>query len=141
MNTEDYVNFEISASLKQKGFNWGCISYYEHFSSNVTLYSGMVPEWSNSYIDHNKIDGRYSHPTLQMAMKWLREAHNVFISVNIGNHKKDNRDTSMPDFVYYFFYITDTKAVYEEEKQCHKEFATFKETCEAAIRYCLENLI
>lgn len=114
---EDYCSREIYRLLIEKGFD------------------GEV---------HTTFDEEgYTQPsiTLQMAMKWLREVHNVFISVNIGNHKKDNGDTSMPDFVYYFFYITDTKAVYEEEKQCCNEFATFEQACEASIKYCLENLI
>ena len=131
MNTEDYVNFETAASLKQKGFNWGCISYYEHFSSNVTLYSGMVPEWSNSYIDHNKIDGRYSRPTLQMAMKWLREVHNIHINIcSIWD---------VAHWIYQVFVITPRTASnsYVDEIL----YTSYEQACNASIKYCLENLI
>ena len=137
MNTEDYVNFEIAKSLKQKGFNWGCISYYEHFSSNVTLYSGMVPEWSDSYIDHNKIDGRYSRPTLQMAMKWLREVHNIIISpyaLSLGYYFEifdlTNRD------------ITGCKPLYRVGIPYKVDvLSTYEQACEVAIKFCLEKLI
>ena len=140
MNIEDYVNFEIAKSLKQKGFNWGCISYYEHFSSNVTLYSGMVPEWSDSYIDHNKIESRYSRPTLQMAMKWLREVHKLWITITFHWHTVDGETT-----LYYSPYImlSEYKNVVLEDKNSFKTklFSTYEQACEAAIKYCLEKLV
>jgi len=126
MITEDYVSFEIAKLLKEKGLNCGCISYYEHFSSNVTLYSGMVPEWSDSYTDHNKIDSRYSRPTLQMAMKWLREAHKIHI-----------RLINATDGIYrYELYYN-----YGDFYQPPFYYDTYEQAAENAIKYCLENLI
>lgn len=48
MVNEDFCQFELSKLLKENGFDCGCNCYYEHFSSNITQYSGMVVECDNS---------------------------------------------------------------------------------------------
>ena len=132
MIKEDYVSFETAKLLKEKGFDenphmwytvWGELGEYDITDR------GRRPEL---YINA---------PTLQMAMKWLREVYGVFISICNGNHKADNRDTITPDNVYCFFVITDARALYEEKKQCLKEFSSYEDASEAAIKYCLEKLI
>ena len=137
MIEEDYVSFETAKLLKEKGFDEMCFHYW-HEKDNELVHSKSPHPIRN--ITNPCFFGPAA-PTLQMAMKWLREVHGVFISICNGNHKADNRDTSTPDDVYCFFVITDTRALYEEEKQCLKEFSSYEEACEAAIKYCLENLI
>ncbi len=133
---EDYVSFETAKLLKEKGFDANLLVCYTpdglfSRSYGIKMYTNESEDSAVECIC----------PTLQMVMKWLREVYGIFISICNGNHKKDNRDTSTPDNVYYFFVITDDRAVYEEEKQCLKEFISYEEAADAAIKYCLENLI
>ena len=134
MITEDYVSFETAKLLKEKGFKEPIGLAYWDDGTEIGL---------SNPIEQIKQQAHHIvfKPTLQMAMKWLRKVHGVFISICNGNHKADNRDTSTPDIVYCFFVITDVRALYEEEKQCLKEFSSYEDACEAAIRYCLENLV
>ena len=128
MITEDYVSFETAKLLKKKGFDEPTLWFYVGDGTKYTAHKTTGDDW-------------WRRPTIQMTMKWLREVYGLVISIYNGNHKTDNRDTSTPDNVYYFFDITDARAVYDEEKQCYKEFISYEEACEGAIQYCLQNLI
>ena len=70
-----------------------------------------------------------------MAMKWLREKHNIYISIQ-------------PDFPsdkdYKMCWCWSVSTLHEncvstKGHQCYIE--TYEEAVEAAIKYCLENLI
>jgi hypothetical protein len=95
--TEDYVSFEIAKLLKEKGFDEKVISFYP--------------------------PGDIQRPTLQMAMKWLREVHNI--NLNIIFIKRFDKG-------YW-------------NKGCwtfnNIEYKSYEQACETAIKYCLENLI
>lgn len=134
MITEDYVSFETAKLLKEKGFDENC------FRSYVKDKLAVSQGFNNSYYITMYSDGTYrpvSAPTLQMAMKWLREEHRLHISAEMG-FDVDNHQ-------YYFFApsvcrFSDKSGEYENPFG-EKEFDTYEEACEAAIRYCLENLI
>ena len=132
MITEDYVSFETAKLLKEKGFNVYVRSYYEkdvyrtkeEFSTNNALWNWNISNF------------RYSAPTLQMAMKWLREVHNVFIDISSRFSKNADSDVC---FSYSCKKLIDTyKSSYEIGDG---EWLNYEEACEAAIKYCLENLI
>ena len=89
MITEDYVSFETAKLLKEKGFNEHC------FCVNYPLPEGghhniILPDLLNNsiipFIDEYKFC-RYKEdfitiPTLQMAMKWLREVYGLHVWVD-----------------------------------------------------------
>ena len=93
---------------------------------------------------HNSMLERYNDteetniaaPTLQMAMKWLREEHNIFIDISSRFSKNADKDVC---FSYSCKKLVDTyKSSYEIGDG---EWLNYEEACEAAIKYCLENLI
>jgi hypothetical protein len=104
--TEDYCNFDTAKLLKEKGFDEECQKYYG--------------------------DYKYPCPTLQMAMKWLRKVHEIFIRPNIS-------------FLYPIRYYCEIFCYGDNLKTQQdittENFESPEEACEAAIRYCLENLI
>ena len=116
MITEDYVNFETAKLLKEKGFDGVVQLHYNNLSGKI---------YSSNPITKNCIKA----PTIQMAMKWLREVHNIDIfpwkigkgiySCAIFNSNTGQDLSSDKDF--------------PSEK--------YEETAEAAVKYCLENLI
>jgi len=73
----------------------------------------------------------YSMPTHQMAMKWLREVHNVMIvPIPISFKKKSGYNKWKCEL-----YI---EGVFEH---MNSKFSTYEEACEAALKHCLINLL
>ncbi len=117
MITEDYVSFKIAKLLNEKGFEGQC-----HFTRRETETTYGEP-WNATYEKDIPI------PTLQMAMKWLREVHHLTIDIFHFRDWKVNIKTT-DDYL---------KADYDNPEL--KPSETYEEACEAAIKYCLENLI
>lgn len=133
MITEDYVSFEVAKLLKEKGFNEPCFYYYK---DGVLMFSPIL-KGRNLYQTDT-----YSAPTLQMAMKYLREVHHLYIDVGFGNDYKG-------EFLYMGDIYDLTKGaihaeyepIIEADDYLSTNPKTYEEACEAAIKYCLENLI
>ena len=118
MITEDYVSFETAKLLKEKGFDNVTCQNSPHFAYNKDgQFSG--PSW----------DTQYNAPTLQMAMKWLREKHNIHITMAIENNG---------NYIGYLYRTTGAN-IQGWDRRLSK--TSYEEACEAAIKYCLENLI
>ena len=118
MITEDYVNFETAKLLKEKGFDGVTEKYYLKYKGEYILVSRGTAEHPDSSIDV---------PTLQMAMKWLREIHNIHIEIgyNMG----------------YFPVCISTKTNDTIPYIAMGSPFTYEKACEVAIKYCLEYLI
>ena len=125
MIKEDFVSFEVAKLLKEKGFNEPTWTRYE---DNDEVIFGDKYNWNNSPM------GQISAPTHQMAMKWLREVHNIFIVIephmyDYINEKNSSYVTSLWQGDNYYENITS------------KDYPAYEEAVEAAIKYSLENLI
>lgn len=124
MIQEAYVSFETAKLLKKKGFDEGCPTTY---TSNGLFHSH----------NYKPLGSDIFAPTQQMAMRWLREVHNLYIQIMLdswalGSHmgyyvviqRTDNDfDIMLQDYCDEFFY------------------KTYEEASETAIKYCLEHLI
>ena len=134
MITEDYVSFETAKLLKEKGFDENCSRSY--VKDKLAVSQGF----NNSYYTTMYSDGCYrpvSAPTLQMAMKWLREVHNLVIepyrtacgylytvsNIPYGSTKYDNSQA------------------FNGDDEDSGQWTTWEKACEDGIKYCLENLI
>ena len=122
MITEDYVSFETALLLKKKGFEQiGCQKQYNTQGDLCTGYCyGPVA------------------PTLQMAMKWLREEYKIYIDINISiileqwsgynvSIYKTNTNDGLLDTIIY--------------RKKLKDNTSFEEAAKVAIKYCLEKII
>ena len=123
MITEDYVSFETAKLLKEKGFEGENRDWYnmEGFIEEIGVDDGIDPT-SHEDIFNNIIPA----PTLQMAMKWLREVHRIFIRTI--QHRIDSCQ-----FELYW-----NHSDYYRPNTFND---SYEEACEAAIKYCLEKLI
>ena len=129
MISEDYVSFETAKLLKEKGFDENCAALYN-------LRNGEFREKQTSYVFNNsQWDSFITAPTLQMVMKWLREVHNLFIVIDRHYFVVDKISHIASGFKYSIE-IKTINTVY-----IHTNYESFEEACEAAIKYCLENLI
>ena len=132
MIKEDYVSFEVAKLLKEKGFD-ECPLY---------CYDDCGQFWVQGGYDKTK-KWHFPAPTLQMAMKWLREKHNIIICVEPHSYNTFDNKTSSYIFTYWtddnynepYCWRNETNSVFG------KSWSTYEEACEAAIKYCLETLI
>lgn len=134
MTTEDYVSFETAKLLKEKGFDVYVHSFYDA-DDMPAQHNEALWDWNL-----NKENYRFSAPTLQMTMKWLREVHNIHINLDIhwlyfANSK---------GWMYTIERILENGIEYVDSKGDENDktfYLTYEEACEAGIRHCLENLI
>ena len=135
--TEDYVSFETALMLKEKGFREVCNRYYNaQFKEVRTVSDTFAMDWNDEeHMRRIYMPGAVSIPTLQMAMKWLREEHNLFISIQPDFPSEDG---------YKMCWFWSADMLYQDSvnsKGCQFYVATYERACESAIRYCLEKLI
>ena len=125
---EEYVSFEIANLLKEKGFDNICNGYYNQEKTLQKCSLCSIEDTLKSPFYFDCIPA----PTIQMAMKWLREVHNIVCNIDIESR----------NFYYYSVFIirSSNEAQYQLTSQ-KPYFETYEEACEAAIKYCLENLI
>ena len=125
MITEDYVSFEVAKMLKEKGFDELCIFKYN--SEGVRVKAGVaIEEWQNSELD----DDECSCVSHQMAMKWLREEHNLCIEIFVTWRDKIPHYQWRINNLITQDTIVDTPCLEKPEQ-----------AVEAALKYALENLI
>ena len=119
MITEDYVSFETAKLLKEKGFDYPILHYYYDKDGDL-VFSRNIGTDKNEFVA----------PTLQMAMKWLRETFEIHCQIDCPivtfNWRYGIRDLNLNKWI-----------TLRNMGNCE----TYEETCEAAIKYCLENLI
>jgi len=129
--TEDYCNKDISVMLKEKGFD---VPVKNHFSLNKDAMLHNLDKKYGAKKNWNAFEICISRPSQSLALKWLREVHNIHIEIRyMPSQFTDeptykamiwNMDTEIgtplsPDISYTYF-----------------------ETCiEEALKYTLENLI
>ena len=141
---EDYVSFEIAKLLEEKGFDEYCraewLEYIDGPSKGKTYLaecgSGLQHNsCSNTSLKKFNYDGQmyYAAPTLQMAMKWLREVHKWSIQVfPVFDNLK---------WCYDIYELKIQKYQSRPELLSDMDYDTYEDACEAAIKYCLTNLI
>ena len=131
--TEDYCSFEVSKLLKEKGFNEKCRGgYHSEFDDNdspiVMLEEWMAQPYNNDFVDEGFL---CSAPTHQMAMDWLREAHNISIEPFVDYGSGDD----------YWWTVDISKIKKNGLITELSGYKSYKEAVEAALKYALENLI
>ena len=105
---EDYCSKEIYRLLIEKGFD------------------GEV---------HTTFDDEgYTQPSvsLQMAMKWLRKVHHIFIEISVSIDLNGEH--------HYSYSILNRECKYVRKGYTDFDW-NYEQACETAIKYCLENLI
>ena len=121
MIKEAYVSFEVAKLLKDKGFDIPCSGRYSVRSKEFHLDCTKMCNNGGLF--------ECAAPTHQMAMKWLREVHNIDIFPwKIGKG------------IYSCAIFNSNTG---QDLSSNKDFPSekYEETVEVAIKYCLENII
>jgi len=125
MITEDYVSFETAKLLKEKGFDEPVL-----FTIDREGFQQYPKNLEFEYLHNSEVSAdEYACPTLQLAMKWLREVHNIDIIIT------SSKDESYNKRKYTYVIVSKRFTGTDNVKR------NYEEACEAAIKYCLENLI
>ena len=134
---ENYVSFETAKLLKEKGFPQQRMEFAVATRDCSFIVNGnqKVKECAGTkfpYYPYSKLflyeEDWAVLPTLQMAMKWLREVHNIHTNIMYNDR-----------YAYpYEFHII--KQHYASKSDTHR-YTTYEECAEKAIKYCLKNLI
>lgn len=123
MIQEAYCSFEVSKLLKEKGF------------VQETL---MVYNQNGNFMPNGAIEDTYQifypAPTHQMAMAWLREEKNIFIVIE--PHVYDYVNEKNKSYVCSLW-VGDNYYEYIESR----DYPSYEEAVETALKYCLEHLI
>lgn len=114
MIKEDYVSYEVAKLLKEKGFN----------EPVTELNKLLIKEGEKPVL-------RITH---QKAMKWLREVHNICIVIEPHAYDYINEKNAS-----YVCSLWQGDNYYENILS--KDYPTYEEVVEAALKYSLENLI
>ena len=126
MNTkinEDYCDFETAKLLKEKRFDENINTYRDDFILHGSI---VIP------LQECVSKDRVKTPTLQMAMKWLRKVHHI--------HANPIRQGSYDDLSEDYSWIVARDGIIYRNQSVSKRLS-YEEACEAAIKYCLTNLI
>lgn len=152
--TEDYCSYEVAKLLKEKGFKESTqFVWYEHFPSQNAVNNSEIGKpkrdyfywekegernssWTNNSPVPSYISGEvYSCPTLQMAMKWLREVHKVLIVIDA--YHVDHWDGDIDCFEISIY--SHASIIIVPNEIAHP--TDYTEAVEVALKYSLENLI
>ena len=128
MIKEDYVSVEVAQLLKEKGFLKEedlRITQNLSFYDNIGLHHNLNKYYNSLILD--KIDFVVA-PTHQMAMKWLREVYGLIISIEY--------QIICPTWKWRI-YIKSS----DDKHTNFQHYNKYEEAVEAALKYCLENLI
>ena len=128
MIKEAYVGFEVAKLLKEKGFNEkGVKVWYDE--SGEMYYDRREIKYQIKIENHEKF---FQCPTLQMAMAWLREVHNIFIEIGTSIDLNGK---------YHFSYtVLDKECKYVRRGYTDFDW-DYEDAVEASLKFCLKNLI
>ena len=139
MTEEAYVSFEVAKLLKEKGFEIDTSKDYWKIGEDGTMYfmcsiGAYTSDINEKFAFYRPAD-TYPCPTQQMAMRWLREEYKLYTQIMLDSWALGSHSG-------YYIVIQATDSDFEEVSPCEQVFyKTHEEACEAAIKYCLENLI
>lgn len=125
MITEDCCSYEVSKLLKEKGFDEPCLQMWECGPDKKYLFRLQ----SSCYQNITEEDSCLA-PTHQMAMKWLREK-SVIIVIQPEYFNIESKCSAWGGDIW----------ADDNYEKLQGDYPKYEEAVEAALKYCLENLI
>ena len=128
----EFVNYELSKKLKEKGFKKECLC---HYINNDIVYNIESPIANNQmWFCHNKFDNiwhrdNYDAPTISQVLEWLREEKNIFVDIRFNRY-----------YQLYKYYVF-TMSAECEDMYGEYPIDTYEQAVLAGIEYALDNLI
>jgi ABC-type uncharacterized transport system permease subunit len=114
--TETLISFETAKLVKEKSFNEACVWY---FTPELIEYGFKIP------LKNSELGEFYSAPTQSLLQKWLREVHNIHISIKIYTYINFNKIKHQFSIRNLNNKITYSKTIYS--------ISTYEEALEEAL--------
>lgn len=149
MITEDNVSFETAKLLKEKGFDDEYTNAFYDKTGDL-YFIDLLTDLSQ----HTDNDTDIAASTLYVAMKWLREVHNIVIVVD---YDYEFTDTSYCYKIYRLGKNGEPGRVvvkgvsdrdgkehivgFRDYERSYKDYRTFEEACADGVKYCLEKFL
>ena len=132
MIQEAYVSFEVAKLLIEKGFNEPTLAY--------AYGRDMISYYSRPKVtDHLSIEaGRIPLPTQQMAMRWLREVHNI--NIDIVPVSVDG-EWEYAEYRWWHTWKVKTHEGTDSFSRSSSEKLTYEEAVDRAIWHALKNVV
>lgn len=139
MTQEEYVTYDTAKLLHEKGFKIDTEKDYwkigpdgvKYFMSSIGAYTSDINDKSYRPADS------YPCPTQQMAMRYLREEHDLHISLHPESWVYPEEEAYLNGWGWSIFKGRPFDALYGHI--CWEK--SYEEVAEEAIQYCLNNLI
>ena len=134
---EAYVSFDVAKLLKEKGFDWVVDTYY---CDDYNYAQHDIIEYRKENYNSHKV--HISAPTQQMACRWLRKEKGIHISADIYKDSSNDADGNIVEEWTYWawdFYWLPSGNIGDEGG--YDQFDSYEDAVEAALQYCLTNLI
>lgn len=125
---EDFVPFELTVKLKEKGFDEECLGWYYPSEVCGFDYKATIVFNSSEYRGSNYKDMLVSHkdekhidaPTISQVLKWLREEKKIYIVIAV------NPTLSTKDKIAYYYQVySNSNGVtsdYYESEECYAQW-------------------
>lgn len=127
---EQIVSLEVAKLLKRKGFNEFCTFAYADEDLHL-----MALKTTNFFIDEIGIG--YSAPSQSIAAKWLRERHEINVSV-LRMTERYGGTVAEHNLLKYFWHIQIPNRISIVAVQVY--YFTYEEAFEAGIREALKQI-
>ena len=128
MIKEDYVSFEVAKLLKEKGFDEPVMYHF-------------TPDGTQRKFQQAFYRDDVAQPTLQMAMKWLRETHGIEVIADVCKVGEDHRTM----YAWTPVVVKEDRLEYPVSQTDGTVFGGlcdgYGQAVEKGIEYCLENLV
>ena len=87
---EEYVTIDVSKLLDDLEFDGYCMAYYRGGDGALILAKERVDKtWIEKHRNKNHSE-YYLAPTIQMAIRWLKEVHEIFIGEDYVKYETGN---------------------------------------------------
>lgn len=126
-NHEYYVSLEVANLLKEAGFKWFINSAYR---DGVLMHQGnlLCDNFNGKQYENPARHEFFSAPTLDIAQRWLREAHHLHITIFSSSQES------------WMFRITKPHQKLEDGIY-GEDYYTYEEALEAGIKKALETIL
>lgn len=145
---EDFVPFELSKKLKEKGFKEKCLTYYDVEDNVGLLYNTQYTDEALpcQYTDllqcHNTGEAETQSddsedcvdaPTISQVLKWLREEKELYIEIYMYHNRYM--------WEIYNTKIYDANFTQKSEKYSEIEYESYEQAALAGIEYVIDKFI